>query len=100
MEHLLVGDFPSGHAGNCGEPVDRFYHLSLDEFIIAFFLAGTEPTLPVYIWGQLRFPQKLPSLMALGTLLLVLSISLLVLADYFRRRGLKKTGIENSGGFL
>jgi spermidine/putrescine transport system permease protein len=48
----------------------------------------------------LRFPQKLPSLMALGTLLLVLSISLLVLADYFRRRGLKKTGIENSGGFL
>ena len=76
------------------------FTISLDEFIIAFFLAGTEPTLPVYIWGQLRFPQKLPSLMALGTLLLVLSISLLVLADYFRRRGLKKTGIENSGGFL
>ena len=76
------------------------FTISLDEFIIAFFLAGTEPTLPVYIWGQLRFPQKLPSLMALGTLLLVLSISLLLLADYFRRRGLKKTGIENSGGFL
>ena len=47
------------------------FTISLDEFIIAFFLAGTEPTLPVYIWGQLRFPQKLPSLMALGTILLV-----------------------------
>jgi len=56
--------------------------------------------LPVYIWGQLRFPQKLPSLMALGTLLLLLSIGLLVLADFVRRRGLKKTGIESSGGFL
>ena len=76
------------------------FTISLDEFIIAFFLAGTEPTLPVYIWGQLRFPQKLPSLMALGTLLLLLSIGLLVLADYVRRRGLKKTGIESSGGFL
>jgi spermidine/putrescine transport system permease protein len=38
--------------------------------------------------------------MALGTLLLLLSIGLLVLADYVRRRGLKKTGIESSGGFL
>jgi len=76
------------------------FTISLDEFIIAFFLAGTEPTLPVYIWGQLRFPQKLPSLMALGTLLLLLSIGLLVLADYVRRRGLKKTGIESSGRFL
>ena len=76
------------------------FTISLDEFIIAFFLAGTEPTLPVYIWGQLRFPQKLPSLMALGTILLIVSIALLLIADYFRRRGIRKTGIENSGGFL
>ena len=61
--------------------------ISFDEFIIAFFLAGTEPTLPIYIWGQLRFPGKLPSVMALGTLLLVGSIILLVCADYIRRRG-------------
>ena len=76
------------------------FTISLDEFIIAFFLAGTEPTLPVYIWGQLRFPQKLPSLMALGTILLVLSIVLLIIADYFRRRSAKKTGANTSGGFI
>ena len=76
------------------------FTISLDEFIIAFFLAGTEPTLPVYIWGQLRFPAKLPSLMALGTVLLLISIGLLLIADYFRRRGIRKTGIENTGGFL
>lgn len=76
------------------------FTISLDEFIIAFFLAGTEPTLPVYIWGQLRFPQKLPSLMALGTILLVLSIVLLIIADYFRRRSALKTGADTSGGFI
>ncbi len=66
--------------------------ISLDEFVIAFFLSGTEPTLPVYIWSQLRFPQKIPSVMALGTILLVLSILLLSLSEFFRRRGARKTG--------
>ncbi|TIV66879.1 MAG: ABC transporter permease, partial [Mesorhizobium sp.] len=27
------------------------FTISLDEFIIAFFLTGTEATLPIYIWG-------------------------------------------------
>ena len=40
---------------------------SFDEFIVVFFLAGTEPTLPLYIWSQLRFPKSLPTVMALGT---------------------------------
>ena len=44
-------------------------HDQLDEFIIAFFLAGNEPTLPVYIFGQLRFPRAVPVIMALGTVL-------------------------------
>lgn len=66
--------------------------ISLDEFIIAFFLTGTEPTLPVYLWGQLRFPQKLPVVMALGTLLVLLSIVLLGIAEFFRRRGLRRSG--------
>ena len=50
------------------------FTISLDEFIIAFFLTGTEPTLPVYLWGQLRFPQKIPIVMALGTLLVAFSV--------------------------
>lgn len=76
------------------------FTISLDEFIIAFFLAGTEPTLPVYIWGQLRFPQRLPSLMALGTILLVLSLLLLGIAEYFRRKGARRTGTEDAGGLI
>ena len=76
------------------------FTISLDEFIIAFFLAGTEPTLPVYIWGQLRFPQKLPSLMALGTLLLLISLILLGIAEYFRRKGAARTGTTDTGGLI
>ena len=76
------------------------FTISLDEFIIAFFLTGSEPTLPVYIWGQFRFPQKVPVVMALGTILVALSVALLVLAEYFRRRGLARSGQKNTGGFL
>lgn len=76
------------------------FTISLDEFIIAFFLSGAEPTLPVYIWSQLRFPQKVPVIMALGTILVMMSITLLAIAEYFRRRGIAKTGGKDTGGFL
>ncbi|SIO17394.1 spermidine/putrescine transport system permease protein [Rhodovulum sp. ES.010] len=76
------------------------FTISLDEFIIAFFLTGTEPTLPVYLWSQLRFPQKIPVVMALGTLLVLASVLLLTIAEYARRRGVARTGQKDSGGFL
>ncbi len=76
------------------------FTISLDEFIIAFFLTGTDPTLPVYLWGLLRFPQRLPVVMALGTILVALSITLLIVAEGFRRRGLARAGKTDTGGFL
>jgi spermidine/putrescine transport system permease protein len=75
------------------------FTVSLDEFMIAFFLAGTQPTLPVYIFSQFRFPQAVPVIMALGTILVALSIVLLALAEYIRRRGAARTGTQ-PGGFL
>lgn len=72
------------------------FTISLDEFIIAFFLTGTDVTLPVYIWSQLRFPTKLPSVMALGTILLTLSVVLLIAAEWFRRRSAAKQGLDAS----
>lgn len=76
------------------------FTISLDEFIIAFFLGGNETTLSVYIFGQFRFPAKVPSIMALGTILVCLSITLLATAEYFRRRGIAKAGGKDTGGFL
>ena len=62
------------------------FTISLDEFLLAFFLSGTEPTLPVYIWGQLRFAAKLPGVLALGSLMIAFSILLLTAAELLRRR--------------
>ena len=76
------------------------FTISLDEFIMAFFLAGSETTLPVYIFSQFRFPTAVPVIMALGTILVCLSITLLAIAEYFRRRGIAKTGGKDTGGFL
>ncbi|ANT48637.1 ABC transporter permease [Mesorhizobium amorphae] len=72
------------------------FTISLDEFIIAFFLTGTDATLPIYIWGQLRFASKLPGVLALGTLLLVASFLLMTVAEILRRRAARRT--QNEGG--
>jgi spermidine/putrescine transport system permease protein len=61
---------------------------SFDEFIVAFFLAGTEQTLPLYIWAQLRFPKSLPTVMALGTVILAVSVIVVACAEFIRQRGL------------
>jgi spermidine/putrescine transport system permease protein len=76
------------------------FTVSLDEFIVAYFLAGTEPMLSSYIFGQFRFPANVPRVMALGTILVLLSICLLAIAEYSRRRGIARTGGTASGGFL
>lgn len=62
---------------------------SFDEFVLAFFLSGTEPTLPVYLFGQLRFPNKLPGMLALGSSILFVSALLVILAEVLRRRGVQ-----------
>ena len=62
---------------------------SFDEFILAFFLAGNEPTLPIYIWSQLRFPTKLPNVLALGACILAVSFFVIAFAEWVRRRGVQ-----------
>lgn len=69
--------------------------VSFDEFLLSFFLQGQQPTLPVYIWSQLRFPNKLPSVLALGALILIVSCALVVLAEWVRQLGTteRKVGV-------
>lgn len=74
------------------------FTISLDEFVIAFFLGGTNTPLAAYIYGQFRFPARVPSMLALGSILVLVSIILLGLAEYFRRRGLARVGSTLSGG--
>ncbi len=69
--------------------------VSFDEFLLSFFLQGQQPTLPVFIWSQLRFPNKLPSVLALGAVILVVSCVLVVLAEWVRQLGTteRKVGV-------
>lgn len=76
------------------------FTISFDEFIIANFLGSGDPILSVYIFGQFRFPAKVPSMLALGTVLVCFSIILLGFAEYMRRRGIAKAGGKDTGGFL
>lgn len=63
--------------------------VSFDDFLIAYFLAGTDATLPIFIWAQLRFPYQLPKVLALGALILAASCVLVVFAEWVRGLGLR-----------
>lgn len=64
---------------------------SFDEFILAFFLSGTDATLPIYIWSQLRFPKRLPVVLALGACILLFTVVTVAFAEWVRRKGVKLT---------
>ena len=61
------------------------FTVSFDEFALANFLAGRQPTFPVYLFGQLRFTQSLPVLIAAAVLLMTGTILLVLLSERIRR---------------
>lgn len=63
------------------------FTVSLDEFALALFLAGNDPTFPVYLFSQLRFANRLPVMIALAVLLMVATLVIVLLAEWIRRRG-------------
>jgi spermidine/putrescine transport system permease protein len=54
--------------------------VSFDEIALAIFLVGGDPTFPVFLYGQLRFAQRLPVLIAMAALLMVGTVALSLLA--------------------
>jgi spermidine/putrescine transport system permease protein len=60
---------------------------SFDEFALAFFLIGPEPTLPVYIYSQLRFPSRLPIVVTMASVIMVASVMMIVFSEYLRQWG-------------
>lgn len=60
--------------------------LSFDEFYLAFFLSGSDQTLPVYFFSGLRRPQLLPPTVALSTIIMALTIAVVAGAELLRLR--------------
>jgi len=61
------------------------FTVSFDEFALALFLAGTHPTFPVYLYGQLRFANRLPIMIALAVLMMIGTLALVLIAERVRR---------------
>jgi spermidine/putrescine transport system permease protein len=61
------------------------FTVSFDEFALALFLAGKQPTFPVYLFSQLRFANRLPVMIALAVLLMIGTLTLIFIAERIRQ---------------
>jgi spermidine/putrescine transport system permease protein len=67
------------------------FALSFDEFIITFFVIGTDSTLPLYIWSSLRRTVD-PSINVVSTVLMAVTMALWVIAFFLTIRGERRRG--------
>ncbi|MEM7777483.1 MAG: ABC transporter permease [Pseudomonadota bacterium] len=65
------------------------FTFSFDDFTIAFFVAGSETTLPIYIFSSIRRGVT-PEINAIGTMVMLASLLLLIAAQLILRRGDRK----------
>lgn len=72
------------------------FTISFDEFAIASFLVGTQPTLPVYLYSQLRFPTRLPLVVSMAAILMMVSMMVILFSEWLRRVG--ETHIQRKKG--
>jgi len=59
---------------------------SFDEYAVASFVVGTRPTFPIYLYSALRFPSRLPQVIAVAVVVLTLSMVVVVAAELWRRQ--------------
>jgi spermidine/putrescine transport system permease protein len=65
------------------------FTVSFDEFVLASFLNGGKATLPVYIFGQLRFANRFPQVVALAVVVMMISIILFIVSERLQRIGIQ-----------
>lgn len=67
------------------------FTFSFDDFIVAFFVAGSETTLPIYVFSSIRRGIT-PEVNAIGTMVLAVSLLLLIAAQVILQRGRRPAG--------
>lgn len=53
------------------------FTLSLDEFVITFLVSGSDQTLPLYIWGQMR-TESSPVVVAVGSFMVIVPLAIVL----------------------
>jgi len=67
------------------------FTFSFEDFIIAFFVAGPNSTLPIYIFSSIRRGIT-PETNAIGSVVLAVSLTLLIAAQFLLRGSARRTG--------
>jgi spermidine/putrescine transport system permease protein len=60
------------------------FTLSFDEVVVASFIAGEQPTFPLYLFSQLRLPQRLPQVIAVAVVAMTVSLIVVVASEVGR----------------
>lgn len=65
------------------------FFVSFDDLVVTLFIKGSMETLPTRIWNDLKFEIN-PTIAAVASLLVTLTLGGMLLAELARRRGLKR----------
>jgi spermidine/putrescine transport system permease protein len=65
---------------------------SFDEYAVASFVVGTRETFPIYLYSALRFPSRLPQVIAVAVVVLLVSLVVVVGAEIGRRVAERRLG--------
>jgi spermidine/putrescine transport system permease protein len=69
------------------------FTFSFDDFIIAFFVAGSNTTLPIYVFASIRRGVT-PEINAIATMVLIASLVMILIARFLMREKQQKTPRE------
>jgi spermidine/putrescine transport system permease protein len=61
------------------------FALSVDDFVITYFVAGSEITFPLFVWGSARVAVP-PQINVIGTMIFVIALGLMFLNILWQRR--------------
>ena len=65
---------------------------SFDEYAVASFVVGTTPTFPIFLYAALRFPSRLPEVVAVAVVVMIVSLAVVVAAEIGRRVAERRLG--------
>ena len=60
---------------------------SFDAFVVTHFVIGSEVTFPIWVWSALKFAKNLPIINAVSSVIVVVEILVVYLAERLRRGG-------------
>ncbi len=65
---------------------------SFDEYAVASFVVGTRITFPIFLYGALRFPSRLPEVIAVAVVVMTVSLLVVIGAEVGRRIAERRLG--------